>query len=136
SRPPSDLFPRLEDLPAAVHAGLEIDVVGPAQLARILVFHIGRPRQRIGGAAHPASRRRCFAFRDGHVSSLLVSREYSALILAQLRRSEAALIEDRGGQCRARERIARLSLPPSLSHVSRADRESRLGRASDLLDQR
>src|SRR6266545_1333441 len=66
SSPPSDLFLRLEDLPAAVHAGLEIDVVGPAQLARILVLHIGRPRQRIGGAAHPAPRRRCFAFRNGH----------------------------------------------------------------------
>src|SRR5262249_10811584 len=63
---PSDLLLRLEDLPAAVHAGLEIDVVGPAQLARILVFHIGRPRQRIGGAAHPASRRRRFAFRYGY----------------------------------------------------------------------
>src|SRR5262249_14833852 len=62
SSAPSDLFLRLEDLPAAVHAGLEIDVVGPAQLARILVLHIGRPRQRIGGAAPPAPRRRCFAF--------------------------------------------------------------------------
>src|SRR5262245_65410468 len=64
--PPSGLLLRLEDLPTAVHAGLEIDVVGPAQLARILVLHVGRRRQRIGGAAHPAPRRRCFAFRNGH----------------------------------------------------------------------
>src|SRR5262245_12278135 len=65
--PPSGLLLRLEDLPAAVHAGLEIDVVGPAQLTRILVLDVGRRRQRIGGAAHPAPRRRCFAFRNGHV---------------------------------------------------------------------
>src|SRR5262249_35374896 len=64
--PRSGLFRRLENLPAAVQAGLEIDVMGPAQLARILVLDIGRPRQRIGGAAHPAPRRRCFSFRDGH----------------------------------------------------------------------
>src|SRR6516162_2783634 len=42
----SGLFPRFEDLPAAIHAGLEIDVMGPAQFARILVLDIGRPRQR------------------------------------------------------------------------------------------
>src|SRR5262249_10429642 len=48
-RPPSGLLLRLEDLPAAVHAGLEIDVMGPAQLPRILVLDIGRRRQRIGG---------------------------------------------------------------------------------------
>src|SRR5437667_9304525 len=65
-RPPSGLFLRFEDLPAPVHAGLEIDVMGSAQLARILVLDIGRPRERIGGAAHPAPRRRCFAFRNGH----------------------------------------------------------------------
>src|SRR5262249_53149452 len=64
--PPSGLLLRLEDLPTAVHAGLEIDVVGPAQLARILVLDIGRRRQRIGGAAHPAPRGRWFAFRNGH----------------------------------------------------------------------
>src|SRR5262245_56707706 len=59
-RPPSGLLLRLEDLPAAVHAGLEIDVVGPAQLTRILVLDVGRRRQRIGGAAHPAPRWRRF----------------------------------------------------------------------------
>src|SRR5262250_1656988 len=80
----SGLFPRLEDLPAAVHAGLEIDVMRPAQLARILVLDIGRPRQRIGGAAHPPPRRRCFSFRDGHVLYLLVARGRWAQMAARL----------------------------------------------------
>src|SRR5215831_12700030 len=45
----SGLFLRLEDLAAAVHAGLEIDVMRPAQLAGILVLDIGRLLQRIRG---------------------------------------------------------------------------------------
>src|SRR2546430_7227536 len=65
----SDLGLRLEHLAAAVHAGLEIDVMRPAQLARILVLDIGRPRQGVGRAAHAAARRRCFSFRDGHGAS-------------------------------------------------------------------
>src|SRR5712691_6279001 len=63
----------LEHLPAAIHAGLEIDVVRPAQLAGILVLDVGRLRERVGGTAHPAARRRCFSFRDGHVVLLICS---------------------------------------------------------------
>src|SRR5688500_15583609 len=37
-----------EDLPAAIHAGLQIHVVRTAQLARILVLDIGGGAQRIG----------------------------------------------------------------------------------------
>src|SRR6185295_10008107 len=44
----------LEHLPAAIHAGLEVDVVRAAQFARILVLDIGWLLQRIGGAAHAA----------------------------------------------------------------------------------
>src|SRR5262249_29915580 len=64
--PPSGLLLRLEDLPAAVHAGLEIDVMGPAQLARILVLDVGRRRQRIGGTAPPPPPRRWFSVSSGH----------------------------------------------------------------------
>src|SRR5262249_30092875 len=69
----SGFLASLEDLAAAVHAGLEVDVVGAAELARILVLDIGRCLERIGGAAHPAPRRRWFSFRDGHCLLLLVS---------------------------------------------------------------
>src|SRR5262249_38921844 len=66
ARAASGLLLGLEHLAAAVHAGLEIDMVRPAQLARILVLDVGRLRQGVGGAAHAAPRRRCFSFRDGH----------------------------------------------------------------------
>src|SRR5205085_9365587 len=42
---------RLEHLPAAIHAGLQVDVVRTAQFARILVIHIGRTLERIGRTA-------------------------------------------------------------------------------------
>src|SRR5262249_48226370 len=48
---------RLEDLTAAIHAGLEIKVMGTAQFARILVLHIGWLLQRVGRATHATSRR-------------------------------------------------------------------------------
>src|SRR6266699_3162485 len=64
----SDLFLRLEHLAAAVHAGFEVDVVGSAQLTRILILYISRPRERISGTAHSAPRRRYLAFGDGHGS--------------------------------------------------------------------
>src|SRR5262249_10685130 len=57
---------RLENLTAAVHAGLEVDVVGTAQFARILIFHIGRLLQGVGGATHATSRRRRLFLRDSH----------------------------------------------------------------------
>src|SRR5262245_5807076 len=84
----SGLFLRLEHLAAAVHSGLEIDVVRPAQFARILVLDIGRLRQRVGGAAHPAPRWRRFSFRDGHGP-------------APAARWEAGLIEDDAGPSQA-----------------------------------
>src|ERR1700721_615173 len=46
-----------QHLPAAIHAGLEIDVVRPAQFAGILVFDISRTRERVGRAAPAAPRR-------------------------------------------------------------------------------
>src|SRR4051812_41111222 len=45
----------LEDLPAAIHAGFQVDVVRPAQFARILVLDIGGLLQRVGGPAHAAA---------------------------------------------------------------------------------
>lgn len=57
---------RLQHLPAAIHAGLQVYVVRTAQLAGILVFHIGRSLERIGRTAHPPLRRRRFSFRYSH----------------------------------------------------------------------
>src|SRR5262249_57750001 len=68
-RSQSDFLLGLEDLAAAIHAGLEIDVVRAAQFAGILVLDIGRRCERVGGAAHPAPRRRSLSFRDGHGST-------------------------------------------------------------------
>src|SRR5688572_5615169 len=59
-------FLRLQDLAAAVHAGLEIDVVRTAQLTRVLVLDVGRLLERIGRLAHALTRRRGFLFGDGH----------------------------------------------------------------------
>src|SRR5262245_30221988 len=50
----SRLFSRLEHLAAAVHAGLQINVVRATQLARILVLDVARALERIGRAAHPS----------------------------------------------------------------------------------
>src|SRR5262249_15756276 len=58
----------LENLPALVHAGFQVDVVGPAQFAGILVFNVGRLLQRIGRAAHPPLSRPGFSLGDGHQS--------------------------------------------------------------------
>src|SRR5262249_40094832 len=55
-----------EHLAAAVHAGLQVDVVRPAQFTRVLILYVSRPRERIRGATHSAPRRRCLAFGDGH----------------------------------------------------------------------
>src|SRR5215204_2921454 len=62
----------LEDLAAAVHAGLEVDMVRAAKLARILVLDIGRGFERVGRAAHAAARRRGLSSRNGHGSSPVV----------------------------------------------------------------
>ena len=44
----------LEHLPAAIHAGFQVDVVRTAQFAGILVLDIGRGLQRVGRTAHAA----------------------------------------------------------------------------------
>jgi hypothetical protein len=58
-----------QDLAAAIHAGLQIDVMGAAQLARILVLDIGRGGERIRRAAETALHRRGLSFRNCHVST-------------------------------------------------------------------
>src|SRR3982750_1129019 len=57
----------LEDLTAAVHAGLEVDVMRAAQFAGVLVLDVGRGLQGVGRAALAALHRRGFSFRNGHV---------------------------------------------------------------------
>src|SRR6476661_2351228 len=59
---------RLQNLPALILAGLEVDMVRPAQLAGILVLDISRFLQGIGGTAHPATGGRGFSFWNGHCS--------------------------------------------------------------------
>src|SRR5271169_4793848 len=66
AEPGSGLGLHLEHLPATIHAGLHVDMMGPAQLTGILVFYIGRLLQRVGGTPHAASRRRCLLLRHGH----------------------------------------------------------------------
>jgi len=53
-------------LAAAIGAGLQIDVVRAAQLARVLVLGVGVRAQGVVGAAHVATRGRYFALRNGH----------------------------------------------------------------------
>src|SRR5690554_1737601 len=57
---------RLQDLLAAVHAALQVHMVGTVKLARIRVLDIGRLLQRIGRTAHAALRRGGFPLGDGH----------------------------------------------------------------------
>ena len=57
-----------ENLAAAVHAGLEIDMMRTPQFARILVFHIGWCLERIRGPPESALHPGGFAFRNGHVA--------------------------------------------------------------------
>src|SRR6202012_3886306 len=56
----------LQNLPALVHAGLQIEVMRTTQLAGVLVLDIGRLLQRIRRTAHASPRRRCFSSRNGH----------------------------------------------------------------------
>src|SRR3954449_1461739 len=62
---------RREHLPALILAGLQINVMRPAELAGILVLDIGRRLQRIGGTAHAPAGRRGFLLWSGHGSNLL-----------------------------------------------------------------
>src|SRR3569623_1835421 len=56
----------LENLLAAIHAGLQVDMVRAAQFARILVLDIGRGGQGSGGTAEPALHQRGLALWNGH----------------------------------------------------------------------
>src|SRR5450755_622657 len=57
--PVSGFLLGLQNLPALVHAGLQIEVVRAAQLAGILVLGIGRLLQRVRRTAHATARGRC-----------------------------------------------------------------------------
>src|SRR5690606_6107097 len=59
-------FLRLQNLAAAVHARLQVDVVWTAQLTGILVLDVGRSLQGIGRTAHAALGRRSLSFRYCH----------------------------------------------------------------------
>src|SRR5262245_50112773 len=95
----------------------------PTQLARILILDIARPRDRIGGAAHSAPRRRCFAFRDGHGGAPAWIGRLRGRCLGSAA-FEVALIEDRAGLGQSRRH------PGSLASPSRTWRRTRakLGR--------
>ncbi|SOR28840.1 protein of unknown function [Methylorubrum extorquens] len=58
----------LQNLTAAVHAGLQVDVVRTAQFARVLVLDIGRGLEGVGGAAHAATGGGGLSLRNGHGS--------------------------------------------------------------------
>src|SRR5712671_2437790 len=60
----------LQNLTALVHAGLQVEVMGTAQFAGILVLDIGWLLQCICRAAHATPRRRCFSSGNGHVGVL------------------------------------------------------------------
>src|SRR5690606_32845605 len=57
---------RLQNLLAAIHAALQVHMMGTVKLARIRVLDIGRLLQRIGRTAHAALRRGGFPLGDGH----------------------------------------------------------------------
>ncbi len=59
-------FLRLQHLAAAIHAGLQVNVMRAAHFAGILVLDIGRGLEGVGRAAHAALRRRGFSFWNGH----------------------------------------------------------------------
>lgn len=60
------VFFRRQDLLAAIHAGLQVDMVRTAQLAGVLVLDIGRGADGIMATAHAALGRGGFALRDRH----------------------------------------------------------------------
>jgi hypothetical protein len=55
-----------KNLAAAIHAGLQIDMVGTTQFARILVLDVGRGLQGIGGTAEAALHAGGFSLRNSH----------------------------------------------------------------------
>src|SRR5581483_9120446 len=66
----SDLGLGLQDLAAAILAGLEVDVVGAAALARLLVLDVDGRGQRVGRPAAPALHARHFLPGDCHLALL------------------------------------------------------------------
>ena len=54
----------LQNLAAAIHAGLQVDMVRTTQFAKVLVLDIGRRGERVGGASEPALHSRGFSFSE------------------------------------------------------------------------
>src|SRR6266404_2804982 len=77
-RPWSGFLLGLENLPALIHAGLQIEVMRTAQFAGILVLGIGRLLQCVRRAAHATPRGRCFSPGNGHNGPLGVLSEASS----------------------------------------------------------
>src|SRR6185312_15908800 len=71
----SDFGLRLENLPAAVLAGLDVDVVGAAALAGILVLDVGRGGERVMRTAHASLHARYFLPRNCHRPNSVLLRE-------------------------------------------------------------
>src|SRR3977135_1525931 len=69
-RPWAGFLLGLQNLPALVHAGFQIEVVRTAQFAGILVLGIGRLLQGIRRAAHATPRGRWFSSGNGHVRGI------------------------------------------------------------------
>ncbi|VTZ62402.1 hypothetical protein EMEDMD4_380063 [Sinorhizobium medicae] len=59
-------FLRRQNLAAAIHAGLQVDVMRAAQFAGILVFDVGRSLEGVSGTAHATLGRARFSFRYSH----------------------------------------------------------------------
>jgi hypothetical protein len=59
----------LDNLTAAIHAGLEIDMMRAAKLAAVFVFNICCALKRIGRTAEPALHRRRLPFGDCHLTT-------------------------------------------------------------------
>src|SRR4051794_20234318 len=59
-------FLRRQNLTAAIHTGLQIDMVRTAQFAGVLVFNVGSSLERVSRAAHTALGRACFSLRYSH----------------------------------------------------------------------
>ena len=97
----SGFFLGLQDLPALVHAGLQVEVMRAAQFAGILVLGISRLLQRVRRAAHATPRGRCFSTGNGHVEYPLGVLSEASSETGPLQRfgaganaDKAALIED------------------------------------------
>ena len=70
-------FLRRQHLAAAIHAGLQVDVMRTAHFAGVLVLDIGRGLERVGRAAHAALGRRGFSFWHSHGSAPVIRKKPS-----------------------------------------------------------